>query len=95
MPPRRSPSRHRGLLALAAGSAALAAVWLVVLPRVGELPSVRGRIEANESRGINPGAMYYTELEAMPRLAERVDRRREASGTAFWRPSNREGGTTP
>ena len=87
MPPRRSRTRRSGVLALAAAATMIGVIWLVLLPRIGAIPAVRGRIEANEALGINPGAMYYTELEAMPAIRERVDRRREADEGAFWKTS--------
>ena len=60
---------------------------LVLLPAIGRIKPVRDYIDANESRGINPGAMYYTELDAMPRIIDDVDRKRESASEAFWRPS--------
>lgn len=86
-PPWRSDATRYA--SLTAASAAVAAVWLVVLPLVGDRPAVRSRIESNERRGINPGAMYYTELEAMGPIAARVDRVLKRSPEAFRRPSHR------
>ena len=37
--------------------------WLVVLPWIGELGPVRRTIERNEAAGIDPSAMFYTDLE--------------------------------
>ena len=68
---------------------AVGVLWLVLLPNLGEVPTIRAQIEANEAQGINPGAMYYTELEAMPRIIDEVDRKREAASEAFWKPSFR------
>lgn len=89
MPPPNSLSNdlrgryRRATIALAV----VAFLWLVVLPTIGRLEPVRDFIDANESRDINPGAMYYTELEAMPRIIDEVDRTRENASEAFWRPS--------
>ncbi|MGC1272298.1 MAG: hypothetical protein WBC44_01220 [Planctomycetaceae bacterium] len=91
-----NPCRHalpdgrgsdRQLLRFLVAVAGVAVVWLIVLPRLGEVPAVREQIEANEALGINPGAMYYTELEAMPRIIDEVDRTRESASEAFWEPS--------
>lgn len=40
-------------------------IWCGVLPWVGQQASVRQWIERNERLGIDPTAMYYTELENM------------------------------
>lgn len=66
--------------ALAAAVATVAVVWLIVLPAVGRWPTVRARIDRNEARGINPEAMFYTELNAMPAAEARV---RRQIGDAF------------
>lgn len=87
-PPNSSSNDLRGRYRQAAIALAVVAfLWLVVLPTIGRLEPVRDFIDANESRGINPGAMYYTELEAMPRIIDEVDRTRENAHEAFWRPS--------
>ena len=41
----------------------IALLWLVILPRVAQWPPVRSRIERNEAAGIDPSAMFYSELE--------------------------------
>jgi hypothetical protein len=60
------------LLALA--TVAIAAIWLIVLPRIAALPAVQAHIQRNEAAGIDPSAKFYSELPAMPRLLERVRR---------------------
>ena len=59
-------------------------VWGVVLPWVGSRPHVAARIQREEAQGINPSAMFYTELDALKPLVRRVDRAREAHPEAFW-----------
>jgi hypothetical protein len=61
--------RVLGFLAVVAS---LAAVWLVLLPAVAARPAMHEHLEWLEARKINPGAMYYTELEAMPDVLERM-----------------------
>jgi len=46
----------------------VAATWLVILPRVAEHPSVRQQRERQEALGINPEAMFYTDLDATETL---------------------------
>jgi len=45
------------------GCAVLSFVWLWVLPRIAQYPSVREHLELLDRRNINAGAMYYTEVE--------------------------------
>jgi len=40
----------------------IAVVWLLVLPWVATRPSTRERLRRLDSRGIDPAAMFYTEL---------------------------------
>jgi hypothetical protein len=64
-------NRHpRGGLVLASAIGAILAIWIGLLPRLGELPAVRRWIDANEARGISPAAMYYTELEGIELVAQ-------------------------
>lgn len=78
------PPRHGGRLKLLAATASMAAVWLVVLPWIGTWPAVREKIRFEESRGIDPSAMFYTELDAMPAIADEIDRLHLENGKAFW-----------
>lgn len=63
-----------GVLKLTAAVAAAGVIWLAVLPRVGSWGPVREFVRGNEAAGINPSAVYYTEVEAMGAIAERVGR---------------------
>ncbi len=48
--------------AFIASLALVAVFWGGVLPWVGRLPAVRARIQRQEQAGIDPSAMFYTEL---------------------------------
>jgi hypothetical protein len=76
-------------LGLALGAAAIAWVWLVALPWLGGRPELREDLRWRAARGINAGAMYYTELEAMPDIAAHLDELHERHTEAFWRVSDR------
>lgn len=65
--------RWSGWLGLAACIAALIVVWGVLLPRLAERPKLAERIEWLDERGIDPSAMYYTELEAMKPILEKLN----------------------
>ncbi len=68
------PATHRGGWSLAVLVAAVAIVWLAVLPLVGRQPAVRASIDRNERLGIDPAAKFYTELPCMPAVYHRVER---------------------
>ena len=51
----------------------LAFVWLVVLPAIGRLPAVRETNQWLDAQGIDPSAMYYTELEVMPKILQDLE----------------------
>ena len=72
----------RGRLFLA--TLAIVIVWTLVLPWIGARPSVRSRIETLNTQGIDPAALYYTDLEAMSRLESDVAATLQAHPDAFW-----------
>jgi len=65
----------RGVVRLTAVSLLLGFLWCFVLPHIATKPSVRSHLEWLEQRGIDPSAMYYTELEAMEPILHRLERR--------------------
>ncbi len=74
------------LLVVLIGTAFL---WLIVLPSVSEIPSVRERIERNRSAGINPTALFYTDHPAMPEIEKRIEREVSFGTGSFWKISPR------
>ena len=66
-------SPARGRIALAAWLAVLALGWLVVLPWLSSLPSQKAHIEWLREQRIDPSARYYTEVEAMEPILERLN----------------------
>lgn len=65
-------TRRRGAAGLLLGLAAMAFVWLVVLPHLASRDSVRQQLRFLEERRIDAGAMYYTELEAMTPILQKL-----------------------
>lgn len=51
---------------LLGGVALVAAVWCLLLPRLLDLGPIRRHVQLMEARGVDPSAMYYTELERLP-----------------------------
>lgn len=70
----RYPSITR-LLLLAASSGLIALVWGGVLPWIANRPLVAKRLAFLEQRGIDPSAMFYTELEVMDPILDRIENR--------------------
>jgi hypothetical protein len=61
-----APDRRRALIRLTVGVAVTAAVWCGLLPRLLTLGPVARHVRLMEARGVDPAAMYYTELERLP-----------------------------
>jgi hypothetical protein len=76
-----------GVVRLSLATVAIMAVWLVVLPAVGELASVRQRIEGNHAAGINPTAVFYTDHPAMADIERRIAAKVDAPSAWFWKRS--------
>ncbi len=64
-----------GTLRLAMWTSAITVIWLVVLPWLARQPSVDARIRRLDAQGIDPSAMYYTELESMRPILDDLNRR--------------------
>ncbi len=62
------------VLALLLSVVVLAAAWLVALPWLASRPRVNARLQWLSAHQIDPSAMYYTELEAMEPILERLNR---------------------
>jgi hypothetical protein len=92
------PGALRRSCVLAAIAAAAALVWLVVLPSVAHQPRVWASLEAFEAKGIDPSAMFYTELAAMDDVLARLEHFHRRHPGALWAPgvpATRESNTPP
>ncbi len=69
-----STLQKSGRLSFSLSIALLASVWMVVLPWLSVRPRMAAHLEWLDARGINAGAMYYTELEAMEPILHRLER---------------------
>ncbi len=68
--------RHHRNMKLAFCVIAVCGVWLVALPWIARQPRMAEHLQWLEDQGIDGGAMYYTELEAMQPILEKLERRR-------------------
>lgn len=67
---------NRRKLKLAFCMIGLCGLWLVALPWIARQPRMAAHLQWLEDQGIDAGAMYYTELEAMKPILEKLERRR-------------------
>jgi hypothetical protein len=76
----------RGRLALASALTVLATTWLVLLPWLATTKPVADHIAAQQRQGIDPSAMFYTELDIAPAIAHRAERRFATTDLTFTSP---------
>lgn len=65
----------RSQLALALATLCVAAIWCILLPWLSTRPMVQKHLQFLDDKGIDPSAMYYTELEAMDAILDRIESR--------------------
>ena len=66
------------------------AIWLLLLPFLSTQPTIAARIERLESKGIDPSAMFYTELDIMDDISHRWEESKAKHPDALWRPMQAE-----
>lgn len=59
-------------------------VWLLVLPQLAREPSRAAHIQALHAAGIDPSAMYYSELEMMPNTIQRLEQLHARDSGLLW-----------
>jgi hypothetical protein len=75
----------KGWLSLCLGALAILIVWMLVLPWIGSRRSVQSRIDSLNRQGVDPAALFYTDLEAMQRIESDLAAISETHPDAFWR----------
>ncbi|WP_417850444.1 hypothetical protein [Thalassoglobus sp.] len=65
------PQQVKRQLALVVTTLALLSVWLLFLPAYANRPAVKEHLQWLDEKGIDPSAMYYTELEVMEKILAR------------------------
>ena len=74
LPVKSPPNRYAGVAQLAVAVVLIVLVWCLVLPQLATLPRMQAYTEWLDERGIDPSAMYYTELDAMRPILDRLER---------------------
>lgn len=62
-----------GRLGLGLTFCLMAVIWLRVLPWVAAQPKMAAHLEQLDKQGIDPSAMFYTDLEAMEPILRRLE----------------------
>ncbi|MEQ1826135.1 MAG: hypothetical protein ABL921_09315 [Pirellula sp.] len=83
----RIHERNTRIASLIAVLAATSFVWVIVLPRIGDVPSVRRRIDLYREAGINPTAVFYTDHPGMTNIERSVAANVDDPSGSFWKPS--------
>lgn len=60
---------------------------MVVLPAIGNSKPVRDEIEFLEKQGVDPSALYYTDLEIMAKIQTSISDIHKQHPKAFWHAS--------
>lgn len=58
--------------------------WLIVLPWLARQPTQAARIESLKRAGIDPSAMYYSELEMMPDTLRQLELLHARDSQLLW-----------
>ena len=67
----RQAFRPAGILSLTVTITVIAVLWLFVLPWIAQEPQMKSHLDWLDERGIDPSAMFYTELDAMGEILRR------------------------
>ena len=65
---------NNGVAKLFCAMSIIAITWCYLLPMATKQPVVRQRIEFLDEKGIDPTAMFYTDLEIMDEIIVKNDR---------------------
>ena len=72
--PLNAKSNRSGIWQLISVCAAIACLWCIALPWYARQPDMKKHLMFLEDRGIDPSAMFYTELDAMDPILEKLER---------------------
>jgi hypothetical protein len=72
---RSTSGNWKSSASLLAASLTIVLVWGWLLPWASTQPRVKRRLEFLDARGVDPSAMFYTELDAMDEILDRIEGR--------------------
>jgi len=64
---------YTGALKLATALVFASCFWCIVLPWYASQPTMKEHLQFLDDRGIDPSAMFYTELDAMDAILEKIE----------------------
>lgn len=65
---------YAGALKLATVVVIVGCFWCIALPWYASRPAMKEHLQFLDDRGIDPSAMFYTELDAMEAILEKIER---------------------
>jgi hypothetical protein len=76
----RMQGRKKFLLAVVAA----VGLWGILLPWLGQHEAIADHIELQRHHGIDPSAMYYSELETLPPIVHRLEKLHTTNPAELW-----------
>ncbi len=70
---REGRGRWNGVFKLLVSAIAITSFWCIVLPWYAGQPAMKKHLQFLDDQGIDPSAMFYTELEAMDAILEKIE----------------------
>ena len=65
----------KGLMQLGLALCLMTVIWLQILPWIAAQPKMAAHLRRLDDQGIDPSAMFYTELDAMEPILRRLEGR--------------------
>ena len=72
-------------------STTIAFIWSVILPAIASQRVVSEHIANQKRLGIDPSALFYTELEVTPGIVSHMERMNESHFPLFWGREAKQG----
>lgn len=79
-----SPSRLHTWRGLLIALLIVASLWGILLPWLSQRAVIADHIELQRHHGIDPSAMYYSELETLPPIVHRLEKLHTTNHDELW-----------
>lgn len=76
--------QNQNRLKFATGVLLLSFIWLGLLPAVGQHWQIHEKYARLSAQGIDPSALFYSELECMDRIQAHFEQIQHDNPNAFW-----------